>query len=98
MLSFAKPNPPKRPKPMILEHELKAEDIHRYTMSILTEHITLKANGYRCTTEMVLDVILKASAESSSIEAACQDLKEVADSNTLRDYLNTALDKIEVRE
>ena len=83
---------------MILEHELKAEDIRRQTMKTLTENITLQANGYRCTTEMVLDVIVKASAESSSIEAACQDLKEVADSNTIRDYLNTALDMTELRE
>ncbi len=83
---------------MILEHELKAEDIRRQTMKTLTENISLKANGYRCTTEMVLDVILKASAESSSVEAACQDLKEVADSNTIRDYLNAALDITQLGE
>lgn len=85
-------------QPMILEYELKAEDIHCHTMSILRENIRLQANGYRCTTEMVLDVIVKASAERSSIEAACQDLKEVADSNTIRDYLNIALDKADLRE
>jgi putative transposase len=81
---------------MILEYELKAEAIRRQTMKTLTENITLKANGYRCTTEMVLDVLLKASAERSSIEAACQDLQEVADSNTIRDYLNAALDRVEL--
>ena len=46
---------------------------------------------------MVLDVVLKASAECSSIEAACEDLEEVADSNTIRDYLNEALDIAELR-
>jgi hypothetical protein len=50
----------------------------------------LSANGYRCTTEMVLDVVLKASADRSSVEAACGDLEQVADSNTIRDYLNEA--------
>jgi hypothetical protein len=83
---------------MILEYELKAEHIRDCTMKTLTNHITLEANGYRCTPEMIFDVILKASAECSSIEAACDDLEEVADSNTIRDYLNTALDIGQLRE
>jgi len=83
---------------MILEYELKAEHIRDYTMKTLTNHITLEANGYRCTPEMIFDVILKASAERSSIEAACDDLEEVAASNTIRDYLNAALDIAELRE
>jgi putative transposase len=83
---------------MILEYELKAEHVREYTMKTLREHITLEANGYRCTPEMILDVILKASAEGSSIEASCGDLEEVADSNTIRDYLNNALDIDKLRE
>lgn len=82
---------------MILEYELKAEHIRDCTMKTLTNHITLEANGYRCTSEMIFDVIVKASAERSSIEAACEDLDEVADSNTIRDYLNAALDIGELR-
>jgi putative transposase len=83
---------------MILEHELKAEHIRDCTMKTLTEHLTLEANGYCCTAEMIFDVILKASAERSSIEAACDDLEDVADSNTIRDHLNTALDIDQLRE
>lgn len=83
---------------MILEYELKAEHIRDYTMKTLTKHITLEANGYRCRPAMIFDVILKASAECSSIEAACDDLEEVAGSNTIRDYLNTALDIGQLRE
>jgi putative transposase len=40
---------------------------------------------------MIFDVLMKASAECSSLEAACADLEEVADSNTLREYINKAL-------
>jgi putative transposase len=40
---------------------------------------------------MIYDVLLKASAECSSLEAACADLDEVADSNTQREYINLAL-------
>ena len=47
---------------------------------------------------MVLDVLLKASAEGSSIEAACQDLVGVAGSNTVRDYLNASLKVVQLRE
>lgn len=82
---------------MIHEYRLKAEDVRQQTMNTLTRNISLNVKGYRCTTEMVLDVVLKASAECSSIEAACEDLEEVADSNTIRDYLNEALDIAELR-
>lgn len=75
---------------MIREYELNAKDIRHQTLQALLKHIPLRANGYRCTTEMVLDVVLKASADRSSVEAACADLEQVADSNTIRDYLNEA--------
>lgn len=83
---------------MIPEYRLNAKDVRYQTMKTLTKHISLNANGYRCTTEMVMDVVLKASAESSSVEAACADLKQVADSNTVREYLNNALDVAELRQ
>jgi hypothetical protein len=57
---------------MISQHELKAEDIRAYTLNILKEHTKLNVDGYVCTTEVILDVLLKASAESSSIEAVSQ--------------------------
>ena len=83
---------------MIPEYRLTAKNVRQQTMNTLTEHLKLYANGYRCTTEMVLDVILKASAERSSIEAACQDLIGVAGSNTVREYLNAALEVVQLRE
>jgi hypothetical protein len=43
-----------------------------------------------------LDVLIKAASENSSVEAACQDLSEVADSNTLRDHLNEQFDVSEL--
>jgi hypothetical protein len=36
-------------------------------------------------------MLLKASAECSSLEAVCADLDDVADSNTQREYINLAL-------
>jgi putative transposase len=83
---------------MIPQYELKAEDIRAYTLNLLKDHTPLDIAGYICTTEVILDVILKASAESSSIEAASNDLKGGADSNTIREYLNAVLDIKELRQ
>jgi len=76
---------------MILKHRLKAEDVRQQTMKTLTKHMPLHVKGYSCTTEMIFDVVLKASAESSSLDAACEDLESAADGNTVRAYLNDAL-------
>ena len=78
--------------PMIAEHVLKAEDIHQISMKTLHKHLGLDIDGYRCDTDMVFNVLVKAASANSSIEAACDDLVQVADSNTLREQLNTALD------
>ena len=83
---------------MIHPSELKAEDIRAYTLNLLRDHTQLNVDGYLCNTDMILDVLLKASAESSSLEAACADLEQVADSNTIREYLNAVLDVKELRE
>ena len=83
---------------MIQQNELKAEDIRMYTQKVLKRHMPLEVKGYCCDTEMILDVLMKASAESSSIEAVSADLEGVADSNTMREYLNEALDGDQLRE
>jgi hypothetical protein len=82
----------KEPEEMIPQKELKAEEIRNYNRETLKKHVPLKVQGYRCNTDMIIDVLLKASAENSSLEAASADLEQVADSNTMREYLNAALD------
>jgi hypothetical protein len=76
---------------MIHQHELKAEDVRAFALEIMKKNFQIEANGYICKTDMIYDVLLKASAECSSLEAACADLEEVADSNTQREYINFAL-------
>jgi len=83
---------------MIHPYELKAEDVRAYTLQTMKEHFDIKAEGYCCTTDMILDVLIKASAECSSLEAVCADLEQVADSNTLREYINQALPVKKLRE
>lgn len=57
----------------------------------MKKHLKIEANGYVCKTDMIYDMLLKASAECSSLEAVCADLEDVADSNTQREYINLAL-------
>lgn len=83
---------------MIHPNELKAEEIRTYTHEMLKKHMGLNVQGYRCDTDMIIDVLLKASAENGSLEAASADLEGVADSNTMREYLNEALDVEKLRE
>lgn len=83
---------------MIHQYELKANDVHAYMLEMLKEHLKIKVDGYICKTDMIFNVLIKASAENSSLEAACADLEETADSNTIREYLNEALPIQELRE
>jgi hypothetical protein len=83
---------------MIHPYELKAKDVHAYTARVLKEHLKIEAHGYCCHTDMILDILIKASAECSSVEAVCADLADTADSNTIREYLNQALLVKELRQ
>jgi hypothetical protein len=76
---------------MIHPYELKAEDVRAFALKTVKKHLKMEANGYICHTDMIFDVLLKASAECSSVEAACADLEAVADSNTQRAYIHLAL-------
>jgi putative transposase len=78
-------------------YELKANDVHAYTIETLKTHMPIEAHGYICHMEIIWNVVIKASAESNRLEAVCADLEEVADSNTIREYLNAALPLQELR-
>jgi putative transposase len=47
---------------------------------------------------MTLEILVKAALDGTSIEAVCQELCAVADSNTLREQLNKALDIVDLRD
>jgi len=74
--------------PIIPKYELSAEAMRKMTQQTVQDHLCIEAEGYKCNTEMVVDVLLKAASENSSVEAACRDLVNVADSNTIRETLN----------
>jgi len=83
---------------MIVEQELKAQDVRTAMQEVVQEHLTIEANGYVLTNEMVYDVLLKAATENISIDAACRDLEQSVGGNTLRDTLNEHLKVKELRK
>lgn len=83
---------------IILKNWLKAEDVREVSEALLKKHLTLAVEGHKLTTEMALNVLMKAAIENQSIEAVCADLSDVVDSNTLREALNRALTVTELRQ
>src|SRR6266496_905719 len=83
---------------MIPEYALKAEDVREMMLKTMERDLTMKTEGYRCTTAQTFNLLLKAVAEGSSVEAACADSCGGVDSNTLREQLNAALDGYELRQ
>lgn len=74
------------------KYELNADMMRDITQATVGETFGIEAQGYRCDGEMLVDVLIKASSENSSVEAACADLADVADSNTIREHLNEQFD------
>lgn len=83
---------------MIPENTLNAEDVRGMMLDVMEKHLSLKTEGYRSTTPQTFNLLLKAVAEGSSLEAVCADSCGVVDSNTLREQVNTALPVAELRE
>jgi hypothetical protein len=68
------------------------------TERLLREQLSLKVEGYKLTTSMLLNVVLKAAVDKRSIEAVCEDLADVVDGNTLGEGLNGALRVEDLRQ
>lgn len=78
------------------KYELNADMIREVTQTTIQETVGIEAEGYRCDGEMLVDVLIKAASENSSVEAVCWELCDVADSNTIRERLNEQFDVAEL--
>jgi hypothetical protein len=83
---------------MIAEETLHAEDVRGMMLDAMERHLSLKTEGYRCRTVQTFNLLLKAAAEGSSLEAVCADSCGVVDSNTLREQVNQALPISQLRQ
>ncbi|MBK8022980.1 MAG: hypothetical protein IPK19_16530 [Chloroflexi bacterium] len=83
---------------MIPEYALNAEDVRGMMLDVMEQHLKVKTEGYRSTTNETFNLLLKAVAEGSSLEAVCADSCGAIASNTLREQLNTALEASQLRQ
>ena len=67
---------------------LTDEDTRHEAVERLTRYFSLQVSGYECSTETVLDVLVKAAVTRQTIEAVCNELDEMVDGETIRGYLN----------
>lgn len=66
---------------------LTSKDIQEATIETLSEVIELKGEGEIYTKEDILNVLVAAAAERTTIEQACEDLDNICHSNTARNQL-----------
>ena len=59
---------------MIPQKELSAHDVRQEVQAIAQTHLPLAVAGYKSSSEMMYDVLMKAASEGISIDAACRDL------------------------
>lgn len=67
------------------------------TIAILAKTFDLSADGYLCKTRDLYQILLKAAANRTTIEATCNDSPGAPDSNTIRGYLNAQLSPAAIR-
>ena len=68
--------------------KLTDEATRQRAVERLKKHLNLQADGYECTTDMVLDVLIRAAVNRQTIETVCHDLAGVVEGETIRGYLN----------
>jgi hypothetical protein len=83
---------------IIPENALQAEDVRGMMLDVMEAHLSLKTEGYRSSTHQTLNLLLKAVADGSSVEAVCADTRGAVASNTLREQVNAALPVDALRE
>jgi len=74
-------------------HTLKLTDVEvlEQTAQLLKEHLPLKADGYICTTEDLINILLGVAANCGTVQALGTDLIGSPDPETIRGYLREQL-------
>jgi putative transposase len=71
--------------------ELSAQEVLEYAQDLLEEKLPLKADGYKCTTDDLVKVLLGVAATKSTLEAVCAELVGTPEPQTIRGYFNDQL-------
>jgi hypothetical protein len=71
--------------------KLTDQDVLNQARTHLRDHLPLQADGYVCTTDDLLQVLLGVAVNRATIEAICADLVGTPNPETIRRYLNAQL-------
>lgn len=71
--------------------KLTDQKVLNQAQSLLADHLPLKAEGYACTTDDLLKVLLAVATNTGTLESVCADLVGSPDPETIRTYLNEQL-------
>jgi hypothetical protein len=69
---------------MIIPTErLNREDVRRGVEEMVERYVGLRIEGYKCDSRAVVNVLVKAAVEETTIESTCDDLSLGMGSNTI---------------
>jgi putative transposase len=71
--------------------KLTANQVLEHARQGLQAHLQLQAEGYKCTKDDLLNVLLTAAARQCTIESVCAELSSGPGAETVRQYLNEQL-------
>jgi putative transposase len=78
--------------------KLTDQKVLEYAQTGLQEYLPLEAEGYKCATEDLVNVMLGAAVGCDTLESVCADLVGAPDADTIRQYLNEQLTVGELAE
>jgi putative transposase len=71
--------------------KLTEQTVLNYARDSLREHLPLQAEGYDCTTDDLLNVLLGVAANRGTLESVCADLAGAPEAETIRTYFRDQL-------
>jgi hypothetical protein len=71
--------------------ELSAPEVLHHAVDMLQAHVPLHAEGYKCTTADLFNILVGVAANTGTLESVCADLAGTPDPQTIRDYVNAQL-------
>ncbi|MGB8698783.1 MAG: hypothetical protein WCD18_05140 [Thermosynechococcaceae cyanobacterium] len=72
--------------------ELTQQQVHQMSLETLKRHLDLSSYGTKSSGENVLDILLSAAANRTSIERECDELSGAPSPNTVRGVLRNSLE------
>jgi hypothetical protein len=73
-------------------NELTAQQVHQMALETLKSNLELSSAGEKSSADNVLDILLSAAANQTSIDRECDELEGVPSPNTVRGVLRDSLE------